>query len=93
MAIKGKRSTSDERLRAVHLLKDGSEAELVTRMFGVSRIPVFRWQQKYDAGGPAGLETKKTPGPASWLSPTQMSQLYAMVSACDPRQLEFDFGL
>lgn len=62
-------------------------------MFGVSRAPVFRWQQKYDAGGPAGLETKKTPGPAYRLSPTQMSQLYAMVSGCDPRQLEFDFGL
>jgi transposase len=93
MAIKGRRSTPDERLRAVQLLKEGNEAELVARMFGVSRAIVFRWQQKYDADGPAGLETKKTPGPASRLSPTQMSQLYAMVSGCDPRQLEFDFGL
>src|SRR6201984_2528838 len=93
MAIKGRRATPDERLRAVQLLKEGNEAELVARMFGVSRAIVFRWQQKYDAGGPAGLETKKTPGPASRLSPTQMSQLYAMVSGCDPRQLEFDFGL
>ena len=32
-------------------------------MFGVSRAIVFRWQQKYDEGGPAALETKKTPGP------------------------------
>jgi transposase len=93
MAIKGRRSTPEERLRAVQLLKEGHEAELVARMFGVSRAIVFRWQQKYDAGGPAALETKKTRGPASRLSPTQMSQLYAMVTGCDPRQLQFDFGL
>ena len=93
MAIKGRRSTPEERLRAVQLLKEGNDAELVARMFGVSRAIVFRWQQKYDAGGPTALETKKTPGPASRLSPTQMSQLYAIVTGCDPRQLEFDFGL
>ena len=93
MAIKGRRSTPEERLRAVQLLKEGNDAELVARMFGVSRAIVFRWQQKYDAGGPSALETKKTPGPASRLSPTQMSQLYAIVTGCDPRQLEFDFGL
>jgi transposase len=93
MAIKGRRSTPEERLRAVQLLKEGNEAELVARMFGVSRAIVFRWQQKYDAGGPAALETKKTPGPASRLSPTQMSQLYAIVTGCDPRQLGFDAGL
>jgi transposase len=92
MAIKGRRSTPEERLRAVQLLKEGNEAELVARMFGVSRAIVFRWRQKYDEGGPAALETKKTPGPASRLSPTQTSQLYAMVTGCDPRQLEFDFG-
>lgn len=93
MAIKGRRSTPEERLRAVQLLKEGNESELVARMFGVSRAIVFRWQQKYDAGGPAALETKKTPGPASRLSPTQMSQLYAIITGCDPRQLQFDFGL
>jgi len=93
MAIKGRRSTPEERLRAVRLLKEGNEAGLVARMFGVSRAIVFRWQQRYDAGGPAALETKRTPGPASRLSPTQMSRLYAMVTGCDPRQLQFDFGL
>lgn len=93
MAIKGRRSTPEERLRAVRLLKEGNEAELAARMFGVSRAIVFRWQQKYDEGGPAALETKKTPGPASRLSPTQVSQLYAIITGCDPRQLQFDFGL
>ena len=93
MAIKGRRSTPEERLRAVQLLKEGNEATLVARMFGVSRAIVFRWQRKYDEGGPAALETKKTPGPASRLSPTQMSELYAIITGCDPRQLQFDFGL
>lgn len=93
MAIKGRRSTPGERLRAVQLLKEGNEAELVARMFGVSRAIVFRWQQKYDAGGPLALETKKAKGPVSRLSPTQMSQLYAIITGCDPRQLQFDFGL
>ena len=93
MAIKGRRSTPEERLRAVQLLKEGNEAALVARMFDVSRAIVFRWQQKYDGGGPAALETKKAPGPASRLSPTQVSQLYAIITGCDPRQLQFDFGL
>lgn len=93
MAIKGRRSTPEERLRAVQLLKEGNEAELVAKMFRVSRAILFRWQQKYNEGGPASLETKRTPGPASRLSPTQMSRLYAIITGCDPRQLEFDFGL
>jgi transposase len=93
MAIKGRRSTPEERLRAVQLLKEGNEAALVAIMFGVSRAIVFRWQQKYDEGGPVAPQTKKTPGPASRLSPTQVSELYAIITGCDPRQLQFDFGL
>lgn len=75
MALKGRRSTSEERFRAVQLLKEGNEAATVARMFNVSRAILFRWQQKYDQGGPVALETKKTPGPASRLSPTQLSKL------------------
>jgi transposase len=93
MALKGRRSTPEERLQAVQLLKEGNEAAVVARMFSVSRAILFRWQQKYDQGGPVALETKKTPGPASRLSPTQLSKLYAIITGSDPRQLEFDFGL
>ena len=93
MALKGRRSTPEERLRAVQLLKEGNEAAVVARMFSVSRAMLFRWQQKYDQDGPAALETKKTPGPASRLSPTQLSKLYAIITGSDPRQLQFDFGL
>jgi len=93
MALKGRRSTPEERLQAVQLLKEGNEAAVVARMFNVSRAMLFRWQQKYDHGGPVALETKKTPGPASRLSPTQLSKLYAIITGSDPRQLELDFGL
>jgi|SRR6266568_1192807 transposase len=93
MAIKGRRSTPEERVRSVLLLKEGNNADMVAKMFGVSRAMLFRWQQKYDAGGPAALETKKTPGPASRLNATQMAKLYALIVNCDPRQLQFDFGL
>jgi transposase len=93
MALKGRRSTPEERLQAVRLLKDGNEAAVVARMFNVSRAMLFRWQQKYDQGGPVALGTKKTPGPASRLSPTQLSKLYAIISGSDPRQFQFDFEL
>jgi transposase-like protein len=62
MAIKGRRSTPEERVRAVQLLKEGNDTAMVARMFQVSRAMLFRWQQKYDEGGPAALETKKTRG-------------------------------
>jgi len=77
----------------VQLLKEGNSAETVARMYDVSRAMLFRWQQKYDQDGPAALGTKKTPGPASRLSLTQISQLYAIITGSDPRQMQFDFGL
>jgi hypothetical protein len=42
MALKGRRSTPEERLQAVQLLKEGNEAAVVTRMFNVSRAMLFR---------------------------------------------------
>jgi transposase-like protein len=57
MALKGRRSTPEERLRAVQLLKEGNEAAMVARMFNVSRAMLFRWQQKYDQGGPTAPNT------------------------------------
>jgi transposase-like protein len=62
MALKGRRSTPEERLQAVRLLKEGNEAAVVARMFSVSRAMLFRWQQKYDQGGPVALETRRRPG-------------------------------
>ena len=53
----------------------------------------MRIRKKYYQGGPVTLETKKMPGRASRLSPTELSKLYAVITASDPRQLQFDFGL
>lgn len=93
MALKGRRSTPEERLRAVQLLKEGNNSSTIAKMFGISRAILFRWQQKYDAGGPAALETKKAPGPTPKLSPAQLSRLYAIIAGSNPRQMQFDFGL
>ncbi len=56
MVVKGRRSRPEERLRAVQLLKEGNGSSLAAEMFGVSRAILFRWQQKYDAGGPGALD-------------------------------------
>jgi transposase len=93
MALKGRRSTPEERLQAVQLLKGGKEAAVVAGMFGVSRSILFRWQQKYDQGGSIALDTKKSPGPASRLNLMELSKLYAVITGGDPRQLGFDSGL
>lgn len=93
MALKGRLSTSEERLRAVRLLKEGNRADLVAGMFDVSRAALFKWQQKYDMDGPVALKAKKTPGPPPRLNPTQVSQLYAIITGCEPRHLQFDSGL
>jgi transposase len=93
MALKGRRSTPEEKLRAVQLLKAGNNAATIAQMFGVSRAILFRWQQKYDDGGPSALEIKKAPGPASRLNPEQLSRLHSLIAGNDPRQLQFDFGL
>jgi len=93
MALKGRRSTPEEKLRAVQLLKAGNNAATIAQMFGVSRAILFRWQQKYDECGPPALEIKRAPGPASRLNAEQLSRLHALIAGNDPRQLQFDFGL
>lgn len=93
MALKGRRSTPEEKLRAVQLLKAGNNAATIAQMFGVSRAILFRWQQKYDEGGPSALEIKKAPGPASRLNSEQLSRLHSLIAGNDPRQLQLDFGL
>jgi transposase len=93
MALKGRRSTPEEKLRAVRLLKAGNNAATIAEMFGVSRAILFRWQQKYDEGGSSALEIKKAPGPVSRLNAGQLSRLRALIAGNDPRQLQFDFGL
>jgi transposase len=94
MAIKGRRSTPEERLRAVQLLQEGENADTIAKYFQTSRAMVYRWKQKYDRHGPSALETKKAKGPSSRLSDGQKAQLFSWIAGKNPDQLEFeDFAL
>lgn len=93
MAIKGRRATREERIRAVRLLANGNSPELVAEFLGVSRSSVFEWQRKYREGGPAALSTKLAPGRPANLSDEQMLALRSLIVGRDPRQLSFDAAL
>src|SRR5487761_1351950 len=94
MAIKGRRSTPEERLRAVQLLREGEDADTIAKYFQTSRAMVYRWKQKYDRHGPSALETRKAKGPSSRLSGEQKAQVFSWILNKNPDQLEFeDFAL
>ena len=93
VAIKGRRATFDERLSACEALENGASAEEIVKVLKVSRSSVFEWQKAYRAHGAGALRTKKTRGPDSKLSQSQMSRLYRLIVDCDPRQLSFGLAL
>lgn len=93
MAIKGRRSTHEERLSACEALESGSSADEIAKILKVSRASLFEWQKLYRAHGAEGLRTKKTRGPKSKLDDSQMSQLYRLIVGNDPRQLSFGLAL
>ena len=93
MAIKGRRATYDERVSACEALEKGVSADEVAEVLKVSRSSIFEWQKTYRAHGADALRTKKTRGPKSKLSDSQLSQLYRLVVGNDPRQLSFGLAL
>jgi transposase len=94
MAIKGRRSTPEERARAVQLVKSGEHPDRVAEYFQTSRAMVYRWVQKYDSHGASALETKKAKGPSSRLTDEQKSEIFRMIVNNNPDQLELeDFAL
>jgi transposase len=93
MAIKGRRTTHEERVSACEALENGVSADDVAKVLKVSRSSIFEWQKKYRAYGPEALRTKETPGPKSKLSDGQLSQLYRLIVGNDPRQLSFGLAL
>lgn len=86
MAIKGRRATYEERVTACEALEAGITADEIAKVLRVSRSSVFEWQKTYRAHGAEALRTKKTRGPESKLSGSQMSQLYRLIAGIDPRQ-------
>jgi transposase len=93
MAIKGRRSSFEERVSACEALEKGVSADEVATVLKVSRSSVFEWQKTFRAHGAGALKTKNTPGPKSKLNDGQLSQLYRIVVDSDPRQLSFGFAL
>lgn len=93
MAIKGRRSTYEERVSACEALENGVSADEIAKVLKISRSSVFEWQKAYRAHGPGALRTKKTRGPESKLSDGQLSQLYRLIAGNDPRQLSFGLAL
>lgn len=93
MAIKGRRATYDERVSACEALEKGVSADEIAEVLKVSRSSIFEWQKTYRAHGADALRTKKTRGPKSKLSDSQLSQLYRLVVGNDPRQLSFGLAL
>jgi transposase len=93
MAKKGRRTTNDERLRAVQLLEGGRSADEVAEVLEVSRSSVFEWQRKYRDGGLAALSTKFASGRPTVLSDTQMVTLYMMINGKGSASVQFGDGV
>lgn len=93
MAKRGRRATSEERIRAVRLVESGVHYEEVARVMGVGESTVLEWMRNYRAGGLAALSTKIASGRPTSLSDSQLLDLYAMIVGCEPRQLSFGFAL
>jgi transposase len=93
MAIKGRRATYEERLSACKALEKGVSVDEISEVLRVSRASIFDWQKTYRTHGAEALRTKKTRGPKSKLSESQLSQLYRLIVGTDPRQLSFGLAL
>jgi transposase len=93
MAIKGRRATFEERVSACEALEKGVDVDDIAEVLKVSRSSIFEWQKTYRAHGPGALRTKKTRGPESKLSDSQLSQLCRLIVGNDPRQLSFGLAL
>lgn len=93
MAKKGRRSTHEERVRAIQLMANGWRAEDVAEALGVSRGSVFAWQKTFREGGLEALSTKFASGRPTTLSDEQMMQVYTWVVGSDPRAHTFGFAL
>jgi transposase len=92
MAKKARRSTLEEKIAAVRMLKSGTNADEVAEAFEVSRAIVYRWQQKYDDGGNDALEVKEASGRPPSLSIEQRRKMFTLIEGSNPRQMQLDSG-
>jgi transposase len=92
MAHKGRRSSHDERIRAIELLAQGYTKPEVANILQVAESSIYVWQKEYRQGGLAALSTKIASGRKRLLTDAQMLELSRCLRL-NPRQLEFYFGL
>ena len=92
MARKGRRSTNEERIEAIRLLRQGYTREEVANILNVAESSVYDWQSKFRKGGLAALSTKIASGRKRLLTDEQLLKLYRWLCG-NPRQVQFDFGL
>ena len=92
MARKGRRSTNDERVNAIRLLRQGYTKTEVANILDVAESSVYEWQSKFREGGLAALSTKIASGRKRLLTDEQLLKLYKWLRG-NPRQVQFDFGL
>lgn len=92
MARKGRRSTNEERIEAIRLLRLGYTRAEVANILDVAESSVYEWQGKFREGGLAALSTKIASGRKRLLTDEQLLKLYRWLCG-NPRQVQFDFGL
>ncbi len=81
------------RMRAVDRIRAGASVAEVAETLGLHRGSVYRWWWRYLRGGTEVLRAKPVPGRPATLTDEQLARLREIVAYCDPRQLQFDFGL
>lgn len=77
-------------VRAVRI--DNRSPEEVIKTMGLHRCCIYRWLNKYDAGGFAALNSSKAKGPQTKITEKQRQQL-AKLLLKNPTQLSFEFAL
>ena len=71
---------------------DNRSAEEVIKVFGLHRSCIYRWLNKYDAGGLDALKSSKALGPETKLTAHEKQRL-ANYLLKNPTQLKFDYAL
>jgi transposase len=84
---------AEMRMRAVQSIRRGESPEKVAEIFGVNRVTVYGWLNRFATGGWSGLKRRKAPGREPTLDAHQMRTLYYVLVDSTPEQMKFPFAL